>query len=246
MGLLTKFKGISWRQWAGFLVAWGYIGLPMLLCPSYSLANPEIGSVTAGSATIANAPDNTLQITQHSDRAIINWERFNIAPNEHTQFIQPSSSSIVLNKINPANGISDIQGRLSANGQVWLMNPAGILFGAGAQVNVAGLIATTANIRNEDFMAGNYKFTQSPEWHGAVTNNGLIHITDGGYAALMAPTVHNNGVIKANFGKVALASGNTYTVNFDNDAMINFGANAELAQASISNAGKIIAEVVRC
>src|SRR3990167_10334792 len=79
-------------------------------------ANPEAGEVVGGSATISSPNANTVQINQSSDKAIINWNSFNIAPAEHVNFQQPASSSIVLNRINPANGASSIEGNLSANG----------------------------------------------------------------------------------------------------------------------------------
>ena len=134
----------------------------MSACAQNVLANPTGGQVTAGNASISNPSANVVQIHQTSDKAVIDWRTFNIAPNEKTQFQQPSRSSITLNRIDPSNGASSILGRLQANGQVWLINPAGIFFGPTARVDVGGLLATTANITNQDFMAGKYHFTQSP------------------------------------------------------------------------------------
>src|SRR5579883_2843434 len=161
--------------------------LGSIFLSSAILANPQGGQVSGGSATISSPSANTVQINQSSDKAVIDWQSFNIAPNETTRFVQPSSSSIILNRINPANGASNILGMLKANGQVWLVNPAGIFFGASARVDVAGLLATTANISNADFMAGNFHFMRSPDWHGSVINEGRITIRGEGLAALVAP-----------------------------------------------------------
>ncbi len=218
--------------------------LLLVICPTEGLANPQSGQVAAGSATITQPASNTVQITQTTNKAVINWQTFNIAPNETTKFVQPSSGSITLNRINPLNGGSNIQGGLTANGQIWLINPAGVLFGSTARVDVAGLLVTTADISDANFMAGNYKFTQSPNWHGSIINNGMIHIANGGYAALIAPGVQNNGVIKANFGTVVLAAGNTYTVNFDDDPLISFGVNANITQPGVDNNGKALTSAV--
>ena len=104
------------------------------------LANPEGGEVSAGSATITSPSANVVQVNQTSNKAVVDWRSFNISPSEETKFVQPSANAIILNRINPANGASNILGKLSANGQVWLLNPAGIYFGSSAVVNVAGFV----------------------------------------------------------------------------------------------------------
>jgi filamentous hemagglutinin family protein len=227
--------------------------LMVLLGFSFSVfANPQGGQVTAGSATISSPNANTVQINQSTDKAVIDWRTFNIAPHETTQFKQPSSSSITLNRIDPNNGASSILGRLQANGNIWLINPAGIFFGPTARVDVGGLLATTANISNQDFMAGNYRFVQSPDWSGAVINEGTITVANKGLAALVAPGVENRGVIKANLGKVVLAAGTVYTLDLYGDGLIQFAMdertfnpphdkNGKPLKDSVRNSGKIIA-----
>ena len=201
-------------------------------------ANPEGGQVTAGNATITSSDANTVQIQQSSDKAVIDWRSFNIAAHEKIQFQQPSSQSITLNRIDPGNGVSSILGSLTANGNVWLVNPAGIIFGSTARVDVGGLLATTANINTADFMAGNYHFVQSPEWNGAVINEGLITIADAGLAGLVAPGVENHGVIRANLGTVLLAATNEYTIDFYGDQLIQFGLNAKVNRPAVAQDGR--------
>ena len=198
-------------------------------------ANPQGAEVAAGNVSITSA-GNLTQVNQSSSQAIINWNSFNIAANEKTQFNQPSSQAIALNRISENQGASSILGQLTANGQVWLVNPSGIFFGASAQVDVAGLLATSANIADSDFLSGNYHFTHG---QGSVINAGTIRVSDGGFAALVAPDVENSGVIQANLGKVALAAGSDFTLDFYGDNLINFDASS--VGHSVSNSGKIIA-----
>ena len=104
-------------------------------------AAPTEGVVTAGSASISQNGSQTL-ITQQSNTASLNWQSFNINKGETVTFKQPSQQSLAVNRIADVNG-TKIHGSLNANGQVWLINPNGVLFGESAQVNVGGIVATT-------------------------------------------------------------------------------------------------------
>ena len=117
--------------------------------------------------------------------------------------------------------LSKILGKLSANGQVFLSNPSGIIFGNGAKVNVGGLLATTLGITNKDFLSGNYKFVQDPTKSFAeIINN--AQIISKSYAGLLAPRIDNRGNIVASLGSVALSSGKAATLDFSGDGLINF------------------------
>ena len=111
-------------------------------------ALPEGGRVVAGNADIGRT-DSTLSIHQSTDRAAIDWETFDVGSDAHVEFLQPSNSSVTLNRVTGSNA-SQIFGRITANGQVFLINPNGIVFGAGAQVNVGGLVASTLNMSDSD------------------------------------------------------------------------------------------------
>jgi filamentous hemagglutinin family protein len=180
------------------------IGLgPVAPLPS-ALANPTGGNVVAGQATISGAGTSHVTITQASQRAIINWQQFNIAPNEVTQFIQPNVNAIALNRIFDQNP-SQIFGSLRANGTVILLNRNGIVFGPHAQVNVGGLIASSLNLSNANFLAGHYLF-EGTGIEGPVKNMGAIHGShDGVY--LLAPNVENSGIITSPKGNIVLAAG---------------------------------------
>lgn len=175
----------------------------MLVVPLL-LANPTGPAVVGGQATVSGIGTSHVTIAQASQRAVINWQQFNIAPNEVTQFIQPNVNAIALNRIFDHNP-SQIFGSLNANGTVILLNPNGVVFGPNAQVNVGGLIASSLNLTNENFMRGFYSF-EGAGIEGLVKNMGRIHgAHDGVY--LLAPNVENSGIITTAGGSIVLAAG---------------------------------------
>ncbi len=205
-----------------------------------AFANPTGGTVSAGTASI-NSSGTTLTVTQSTDKAVIDWQSFNINSNETTQFVQPSSSSITLNRINSGN-ITEIYGHLDSNGKLILVNPDGFLFGAGANVNVNSLVATTANISNQSFMGtGLMNFDQPGNPLASITNNGTITAADAGLVGLVAPNVLNNGVITARLGTVQLASADTFSLDFYGDGLLNFAVSPAVQQQLLQNTGLISA-----
>ena len=196
--------------------------------------------MVGGQATISGT-GKTLTIDQSSNRAILNWQSFDIGSGEAVKIIEPTASSIELERITGGNP-TQILGSLSANGQVWLVNPNGVFFGAGAQINVAGMVATTANISNKNFMAGNYVFDTPGNANASIVNEGNITVADAGLLAFVAPSVSNSGVITARLGKVALASGDTFTVDLYGDGLINLQASDQVTQQLVSNSGTINAD----
>ncbi len=209
----------------------------MLAFGSNGYALPTGGAVSAGSANIASGA-GSMTINQSSQNVAINWQSFSIGTTEAVQFVQPNSSSVALNRVLGADG-SSIMGSLSANGKVFLVNPNGILFGKGAQVNVGGLVASTRNIADSDFMAGNYKFAGSSS--GTIVNQGSIN-ADGGYVALLGASVSNDGVISARLGTVALAAGNAMTLDVAGDGLLNVMVNQGAVNALAQNGGLIRAD----
>jgi filamentous hemagglutinin family protein len=168
------------------------------------LANPTGPAVVGGDATVSGLGTAHVTIAQASQQAIINWQQFNIAPNEVTQFIQPNVQAIALNRIFDQNP-SQIFGSLQANGTVILLNPNGVMFGPNAQVNVGGLIASSLNLTNANFLAGHYLF-QGTGLEGWIKNAGTIQGQYGG-VYLLAPNVENSGVITSPGGNIVLAAG---------------------------------------
>nr|HRQ82252.1 filamentous hemagglutinin N-terminal domain-containing protein [Azospirillaceae bacterium] len=215
-------------------------------------AGPQDGVVAAGNAEIRHDGPGKLTVNQTSDRAVIDWRSFSIGAGEQAHFQQPSATSITLNRVTGGE-VSEIMGRLSATGRLWLVNPNGIVFGRNAQVDVAGLLATTADIRNDDFMAGRFRFEGRADSSAMVVNEGNITVRDAGLAALVAPGVANDGTITARLGEVHLASGSKYVVDFYGDQRINVAVDAPVtkaprkadespAEAAVSNKGRVVAD----
>jgi filamentous hemagglutinin family protein len=202
-------------------------------------ALPVGGYLTSGTAVI-NGNSASMTITQSSPNAVINWQSFNIGQNEAVKFVQPNSSSVALNRV-VGSDASSILGNLSSNGKVFLVNPNGILFGKGAQVNVGGLVASTLDITDGDFMAGIYKFSGNSI--GKILNQGTITTNvDGSYVALLGANVVNNGAIIAKLGTVALAAGADITLDLVGDSLLNLVVNQGTINALVQNGGLIQAD----
>ena len=210
----------------------------LFACGTLALANPTGGTVSAGSATI-NTSGSKVTVTQGSQNAAINWQNFSIGSGESVVFVQPNASSVALNRVTGSDP-SSILGSLSANGQVFLVNPNGILFGKGASVNVQGLVASTLGISDADFMAGKYGFAGAST--KAVSNLGSIAAADGGYVALLGASVSNQGTISARLGTVALAAGQGVTLDVAGDSLLKVNVDQGALNALVENGGLIQAD----
>ncbi len=199
-------------------------------------ANPTGAQVVAGQVDMVASP-NQLLIT-NSPGAIINWQSFSILPGELTQFIQRSASSSVLNRITGQNPTA-ILGALQSNGKVFLINPNGIVFGAGARVDVHSLVASTLNLSNADFLAGKLKFSGTSA-AGDVSSHGAITTPSGGQVYLIGSSVTNGGVITSPSGDVVLAAGQSVDLADSNVPDVRVVISAPGSQAL--NVGKVVAE----
>lgn len=202
-------------------------------------AAPTGAQVTAGAATIRQSGTQTV-INQSTPRAALNWQSFGIAAGEAVIFRQPSSAAVALNRVVGPDP-SAIFGTLQANGHVFLINPNGVLFGRGANVDVAGLVASTLNLSNNDFMAGRYVFSGG-SGTGSVIIHGTLRAANGGYVALLGNQVSNTGTITAANGTVALGAGESMVLDFHGDGLLSLKVNATAARARIDHSGEIHAE----
>jgi len=167
-----------------------------------ALALPEGMVVTGGQLELTNHAAGQALINQASERAAADFQSFNIGAGERVQIVQPSSSSAFLGRVVGGN-ITEIHGRLDANGRVMLVNPAGVLIGPTGVINTAAFTATTLNVDPAKFMEGGrleLKNLPGLDPNAAVINQGTITVADGGYAALIAPQVVNEGLITARLG----------------------------------------------
>ncbi|MDO9187776.1 MAG: YDG domain-containing protein, partial [Bacteroidia bacterium] len=188
---------------------------------------PIGGQIVSGSGSITQSGDTTT-INQTSPNLSANWQSFNIAPSETVNFVQPTASAIAVNRIADTNG-TQILGHLNANGQVYLINPNGILFGQGAQVNVGGLVASTLDVNDASLNSNSRTFSGSGT--GSVVNQGTINAADGGSVALLGNTVSNQGTITAQLGTVALGAGNAVTVTFNGNNLVKM----QVDQSTLDN-----------
>jgi len=203
-----------------------------------SFAAPSGGVVTSGSATI-NQSGKVTNINQSTQKASINWQKFNVAIDETVNFNQPNVNSITLNRV-VGKERSVINGALNANGQVWILNSNGVLFGKNASINTAGLLATTKELSDQDFQAGNYTFKGDST--ASVINLGEIDISDSGYVTLLANSVSNEGSIKAIKGSVRLIGANEVAINFNGNSIVDLTVNKGVLDALVENKGAIYAD----
>jgi len=184
----------------------------------YSLPEGENIASGNGSASFTRPDAVTFNVDQSTERVIIDYTGFDINAGETANFYQPGTSAIAVNRVASGNP-SDILGNLNANGRIFILNPDGVIFGAGSQVDTAGLLASTLNMNTSDtdFMSGadsiDFQSFADP-YPGAVVNYGQLN-SPGGFVALLGPRVENRGSIAVNAGRVTLAAGEAMTVPLD-------------------------------
>ncbi|WP_332701469.1 beta strand repeat-containing protein [Devosia sp.] len=203
----------------------------MLTAPAWADDLPSGGQIVAGQGAITTN-DNAVVINQATDKMIANWQGFSIGAINSVIFNQPASSSVALNRV-IGQDPSQILGSLTANGQVFLINPNGIVFGQGASVQTGAFVATTLGMTDGNFLSGNYNFTGSG---GSITNRGNI---TGNVVALIAPSVTNAGTIK---GSTALAAGTDVLLDFDGDGLLTIEVKANTLAGLVENKGLIQAD----
>ncbi|MBI2800668.1 MAG: filamentous hemagglutinin N-terminal domain-containing protein, partial [Gammaproteobacteria bacterium] len=200
-------------------------------------ANPAGAEIANGQASFATPDAATLNIT-NSPGAILNWQQFSIAPPETTRFIQQSTTSAVLNRVTGQDP-SAILGQLVSNGRVFLINPNGIVFGADARVDTAGLIASTLNITDASFRAGKLAF-EGDTRSGAIKNSGYLKAGPKGEIVLIAPQIENAGVLDVHDGQLILAAGER--VKLASLALNDVTLEVQAPTDRVLNLGKLIAE----
>lgn len=209
---------------------------------------PTGNSIVSGAATV-NTTGTTLTVNQTSAQLAMNWTSFDIASNATVTFNQPSANAIALNRIGIGAGTptaSQIYGNLNANGQVFLINPAGIVFGSGAQLNVGGLVASTLDLDPTTLAGGAQSFhLDRASTTGAVINHGTIQAATGGGVVLAGGSVSNDGLIVANAGHIFMDGAEHATLDFDGNNLINVtvtGALASGAGIAVNNTGTLQAD----
>jgi len=208
---------------------------------------PTGGQVVGGSATIGQTSATQIQITSTTARSAISWNDFSIGSGYGVNVTQPTGGT-QLEQVRGTN-VSQIFGSLTSNGSIVIANPNGIWFGPSAQVDVAGLTASTAHATATDIQnfqnGGSLNLSQAGNANAAVVNQGNITISNAGLAAFVAPGVRNDGVIQARLGTVQLSSGTTATLDFYGDGLVSIAVTGQtLAQAIDPSTGKALGAAV--
>ncbi len=209
-----------------------------------ALANPSGASVQAGAAQLSNPSPGLLQVI-NTPGAIVNWQSFSIGNGETTRFVQLNAASAILNRVTGGDP-SSILGRLESNGRVFLVNPNGIVFGGASVVDTAGLIASTRDIANADFLAGRYAFDGAGS--GAITVQAGARITtaaqspSGGQVWLFAKnvTTEAGSRIETPQGQAVLAAGSALVVGTDQLGGMQFNVETRPGD-TVRAAGDIVA-----
>lgn len=206
------------------------------LAPS---ALPVGGSIAAGTATITQH-GSSMQVNQSSQRAVINWQSFNVGSDAQLQFNNGTGST--LNRVTGPDA-STVLGRITATGQVIVSNGNGVYFGKGSRIDVGSFVATTHSISNDAFMAGGHLRFERNGSTASVVNEGEISARLQGFVALLAPEVRNGGVVIARKGTVALAAGEAITLQINaNDRLEGVVVEAGDWRALVDNQHVVEAE----
>ncbi|HEY5079120.1 MAG TPA: filamentous hemagglutinin N-terminal domain-containing protein, partial [Opitutaceae bacterium] len=233
---MNGFGGVAGRL-RGLFKRWSLKIVAVALLNSAALvdASPTGGQVVSGQGTITQS-GSTTDINQSSQNLSLTWASFNIASQQTVDFLQPSSTAIAVNRIFDTNG-TVILGHLNSNGQVYLINPNGIIFGQGAQIDVGGLVASTLNLDNGSLSGDLRTFNDSGP--GSIVNQGTINAASGGYVAFLGNHVSNQGVITAQLGTVVLGAASDATLTFSGDTLVHIQVNKSVLNSLAENGGLI-------
>jgi filamentous hemagglutinin family protein len=213
-------------------------------------ALPTGASVNSGNVAISTQ-GAAMTIQQSSGKASVNWNSFNIGSAAAVNITQPSANSVLLNRVVGVDP-SQIFGKLSANGQVVLINPNGVVFGQGGSVTASAFTASTFGLSDDDFSKGKYNYTRNGSTAGVTVQNGssLNATAAGGYVALIGASVNNEGTISTKQGSAILAAGEsavlpsalTDNVSVPLSGKVRLELAPSTLNASVNNSGAITTE----
>ena len=220
----------------GVLAALGLLGSGLATAADL----PTGANIVAGAGSISQS-GTQMNVHQRTDKLVTEWNSFDIGANNAVRFDQPNSQSIALNRVVGGGNASQILGKLEANGQVWLLNPNGVVIGQGAQVNVGGLLASSLQVTDADFLSGQHRFSGG-EGAGAVVNHGDVNASAGGMVALIGPQVSNTGTISTPGGSTVMAAGDKVSLDFQGDGLVSVNVERGVLDALVKNGGGIRAD----
>ncbi|MCT8100762.1 filamentous hemagglutinin N-terminal domain-containing protein [Acinetobacter sp. C_4_1] len=231
----------SVSSWMRSILFFSVAVLPLSIHAAISTTELPTGAqINSGSASF-NQTSNTLNINQNSQNLSTYWNTFNIGQDATVNFNQPNQSSTAINHVLDSNA-SQIMGRLNANGQVFLLNPNGVVFSKTAQVNVGGLVASTLNLSDADIQNGKYTLKGDANSTASIENQGSIQTLQGGTVALIAPNVKNTGTISTPNGTTHLTSASQVTLALQDGSLTQYQVDQGVLQGLVDNGGAIIAD----
>ncbi|WP_299401783.1 S-layer family protein [uncultured Roseobacter sp.] len=210
----------------------------LLTAPAAYAQSPQGGVVASGTANISQSAQQSV-INQTTERAVIDWQSFDVGRDHTVTFNQPGRTSATLNRVNSASA-SVIQGAVNAPGTVVIQNTAGVLFTGDAQIDTGGLIASSQLVDPGHFMdSGNFRIGGGERPGARVLNEGTFSIGDAGLAALVGSNVENAGTIIAHLGTVVLASGEQTTIDLAGDGVFQIAVSGNPDKGRAVNSGRI-------
>lgn len=219
------------------------VKLAILASMQLLIASQQAYALPTGAETVYgdnsfNTNGSTMTINQHTQQSVVNWQSFGINHGEAVNLLQPNGGSALYRVI--GNDSSQIYGQLTATGQLFLINPNGVLFGQGAQVDVGSLVVSTQNISNSNFLNGQFVFSATNA-NGSIINQGVIKAGNEGYVVLLANQVENTGTITASNGSVILGASQSATLDFYGNGLVKARLSGDAVNALVNNAGVISA-----
>ncbi|MBQ0929782.1 autotransporter-associated beta strand repeat-containing protein [Ideonella alba] len=232
-GTTPRLRPTAWAA------AWLLAGA---LQPAQAAPLPTGARVVAGQVQVGTAQAGTLTLQQTSDRAIVNWLQFDIGADQQVRIVQPGAGAALLNRVT-GDTPSTLAGRLQADGQVFLVNPNGISVSPGGRLQATGLVLSTLDISDTDFLANRLVFRGLGD-SATVTQAGQIQVAPGGFAALLGGRVSNSGQIQVPMGRVGLGAGEHLTLDLGGNGFLQVAvpSRSALGAALIEHSGQISAD----
>lgn len=248
MTRVSAFRGTTASErWGSSRLAPLTLVILGFLQPGFAFAQdvlPQGGSVVNGDVSIATPNAGHMVLNQGSDRAVVNWDGFSIGRGNSVDIIQPETSSAILNRVT-GNTTSEIHGRLNANGQVFVVNPNGLMIGKDGEVSAGGgFVGSTLDTQDDDFMAGHLRFEGAGS-SASIENAGRVVIGRGGFAALLGGQVSNSGLVMVPMGRIGLGAGEKITLDMSGDGFLQVevpSSGGDDMLALIENSGTVSAD----
>ncbi|MFQ6333934.1 beta strand repeat-containing protein [Methylophilus sp. 3sh_L] len=216
------------------------LGVAALTASGISYALPSDAKLDIGHATFdVSNNGTTLDINQTTSALKASWHSFNIGSNETVNLNQHAGDRAMFMITGP--DASQIEGKFNVSNMLLFVNPNGIYFAKGSEVNVGNIILSTLKITDDDFLAGRYKFTGTDNM-GSIVNHGVIKAKNEGYIVLLGKSVENTGTLVANNGSVVLGSAQEATLDFFGNGLVKAKLSGDALEANIKNSGAIYAD----